>query len=648
MSYIPFITTAYPDELMYSWISRLIIENGICPALFGKLYLDKPGIFSGEIPYDIRHEFTFLCKSMPEMPGMAGFYYEHTTFRFDMLFTLKKTADRYVRAITMHSDKTNPPLSRNYTEIYVCPDCMEEHKYIHIEHQLGETCYCAKHKKKLMRFSGKELFEPDNEGTVAAELAYSEFVYGIYQTKINGVLEDLKRAFITKLKENGYALHGERYLAFEKDFMGSSYAVLMDKDVRYCFENYLIKKKTFDPRDFIPLLMFLFKDAGELALYVGDNEPLLKDGVCKNCGRAYLSAADEPFSMGLCPDCYARISINDKFKNMVKIAGMGEYKAISDFVSMNSRVRFLHSCGEVTELLPRSFIYGNSRCPCEKRLDERWGSYFKLLLEYKKENGHTNVPKRLEYRKVKLGQWCQMMRKYKDTLPIDRRDRLEEIGFDFDPNGSAWDKTFSIYKRYVEETGSGHIIRSVVYDGFKLGEWYGNLKKSYSMGRIDDERLAKIRELYPEFPKTPIKEKMVKVNKPRVSFEEAVKLLKQYYKEYKTHDIAKTVEYKGYKLGRWANQIRAKRKQGILSDDKIAALDDIGFVWDPIQSKWERDLARYKRYVEATGRTEIPKEAGFEYFAIGYWYSNLKVSRKNNSLTSQQLCDISKVNPDFM
>ena len=125
-------------------------------------------------------------------------------------------------------------------------------------------------------------------------------------------------------------------------------------------------------------------------------------------------------------------------------------------------------------------------------------------------------------------------------------------------------------------------------------------------------------------------------------------LLEQYYEEYGTHDIAKSVEYKGYKLGRWANQMRAKRKQGMLPKEQINRLNEAGFDWEPLKTKWERDISRYKRYVEANKKTEVPKEAWFEHFAIGYWYSNLKIYRKNGSLSEEQLIDILSINPGFV
>ncbi len=667
MGYIPFVVEAYPDELLYSWIFRLCDLNRINIRMFNKLYMDKDGRFSGELPIEVRHEFVYLCNSIFSDFNYSRFYYDHSTFPFDMLFTLRKSAIRYANMISFHEDKINVVLFSNLNKAHVCPECIKEDiekygkPYLHVRHHIGDSLFCNKHKVPLMEYTGRRSHEceynmadyvpvqiPDDKQDI--ELKYAKFVDDIYKYKIHGVLEDLKNAVIQKINEKGYSLYGEGFDEFNKRFAGSEYSRLTNKELRYSLDNYLVKKKNYSCRDLVPLLMFLFENAKELSKYINKQEPLLVDVFCNKCSDKYMSVYDTRYSMNLCPDCYANIPLENKFNNIVKLSKNGKYKAVSEFTSMNTRVDFKHSCGLVTSFLPRNFIFGQSVCPCERKDDETWNKNFELLLQYKEENGNTNVPKRLMYKNVKLGSWCQLIRKEKSKgrLSEDRELKLIDIGFDFEPNTTVWENGFAMYKKYVEKTGEYYIERDIVSEGFKLGLWLNNKRRDYKSGRLTEDKVNAIRSLYPDFPKVPVKEKKPpKITKPNIRFDTAVKLYLEYMGEYGVN-IPKSTVYKGYKLGIWANQMRNKFKQGILPQEQINRLNEIGFDWTPLITKWNNDISRYKRYVDTTSKTEVPRDTVFEDSPLGNWYANLKISRKNGSLSSKQINDILKINPKFI
>lgn len=811
MSYIPIVKEPYPDEMLYSWIHRLSKANGLSISVFGRQYLNQQGIFSGELPYDIRHEFVYLCRNMLEAADPAGLYLEHSSFRFDSLFRTKKTNCRIANNIALHTDEINPTLKREI-KIYACQDCIKEdmemygEPYLHIRHHIGDTRYCRKHKTPLMMYTGKRSheceFRPEMYTTVELvnDMEYGYFVDDLYNLGINGNVECLKRAVIKKIMDCGYGLHGEGYERLERDFNSSEYSRLLDKSLRYCIENYFIKKKAYPCRVMVPLLMFLFKDAEKLKEYVDDDGPILKNAICTRCKKVFLSMYDIRYSMGLCPCCYMEIPLEERFENIINVANDGEYRVVSPFSSMNTRVDVMHSCGRITSMIPRNLIYGESRCPCKKTYDDVWNEHFKLLQEYINANNTVDVPKKTIYKGFKLGQWVHKTRsdKTRGVLPIERELALLEIGFDFSPIESAWNRNFELYKEYVEKYknahisdgkvyndinlgtwyalnrrkcingklsaekiekfkslnqdfpklperpvkktklqkkvvrfeeavelllqykdkfggtdvpvrfvfqgyklgqwvndmrqkkrhghlsedkihklddigfewspidtqwdrnnaiykeyseahNTGHISRSLVYKGVNLGEWYANNRKKFLKGDMPKEQVDKIRSVNPDFPNLP--SKPVKEEKPKkkiVRFEEAVSLLQQYEEEYGNMNIPKRKEYGGYKLGIWANQMRSKHKQGILPEDQVNILNEIGFDWEPLKTKWETDIARYRRYVYTTGKAEVPKEEVFENYSMGYWYSNLKISRKNHSLSDEQISDILKINPAFI
>jgi len=60
-------------------------------------------------------------------------------------------------------------------------------------------------------------------------------------------------------------------------------------------------------------------------------------------------------------------------------------------------------------------------------------------------------------------------------------------------------------------------------------------------------------------------------------------------------------------LGMWVSNQRAQRKQGLLRADRVAHLDEINFVWDAIDTMWNRMFAALQDYQREHGDCEVPQ-----------------------------------------
>jgi hypothetical protein len=75
---------------------------------------------------------------------------------------------------------------------------------------------------------------------------------------------------------------------------------------------------------------------------------------------------------------------------------------------------------------------------CKQRLDDigfvwdaferAWEEGFEALKQFKVREGHCHVPQRYVEGTFKLGVWVNSQRNNKDTLPAERRQRLDDIG----------------------------------------------------------------------------------------------------------------------------------------------------------------------------------------------------------------------------
>ncbi|MDH6284677.1 hypothetical protein M2280_005938 [Prescottella agglutinans] len=115
----------------------------------------------------------------------------------------------------------------------------------------------------------------------------------------------------------------------------------------------------------------------------------------------------------------------------------------------------------------------------------------------------------------------------------------------------------------------------------------------------------------------------------------------------------------GMRLGAWVSSRRAEYRHGArsLTDERIAQLDALGFVWDPPQGrideytqKWAVGIAHLERYVAVHGHARVPfswvSEAGF---ALGRWVNDRRRDRRDGAraLTPERLAQLDALGFDW-
>jgi hypothetical protein len=115
-----------------------------------------------------------------------------------------------------------------------------------------------------------------------------------------------------------------------------------------------------------------------------------------------------------------------------------------------------------------------------------WETGFVALKEFKAREGHCGVPRGHEEGKVRLGKWVARQRVKRDTLSIERRRRLESLGFVWDPLELAWEKGFAALKQFKAREGHCRAPRGHEEGKVKLGTWITNQRNrrnTMSIGR---------------------------------------------------------------------------------------------------------------------------------------------------------------------
>lgn len=251
-----------------------------------------------------------------------------------------------------------------------------------------------------------------------------------------------------------------------------------------------------------------------------------------------------------------------------------------------------------------------------------WEFWFGLLEAFKHEFGHCLVKATYsDSFENRLGNWVVVQRYKKDQLSQNQIDRLESLGFIWDPFQAKWEEGFKELEDYKNTHGNTYVKLGYISEtGFRLWRWVD--KQRSKKNNLDSDRLLRLEKL--DFVWDAHDEK----------WEYAFKELAKYRN--KNGDCLVIATYKtegGYPLGSW---VRTQRKAKNLSENRRSRLDGLGFDWDPINTLWENHLSELKKYKQEYGdcfvKSNFVSSSGYK---LGVWVTNLQ--KRKHRLSKEQI-----------
>lgn len=227
------------------------------------------------------------------------------------------------------------------------------------------------------------------------------------------------------------------------------------------------------------------------------------------CGREQSYKPSSFIDGQRCKNCYQQVT-HRKLEQMLQEYSEDRYriskygKNLCTIIDDNTGKEINISPANVLQEILRPTVSEVLPVEQKKEVSEplsQWEVGFKYLTEYKNEFGHTNVPKRESYKGYALGIWCQSQRgKYQSgALRENRKEKLENIEFDFDPLETEWNRRYEQYKRYIKEMGTSKITRRAGYEGEHLGAWVETQRKRYADNKMSQTRVDKLLKLDSNF-----------------------------------------------------------------------------------------------------------------------------------------------------
>jgi hypothetical protein len=113
----------------------------------------------------------------------------------------------------------------------------------------------------------------------------------------------------------------------------------------------------------------------------------------------------------------------------------------------------------------------NSLGLCWDPIAERWEQNFAALQKFHKREGHCRVTQSQQVDGLNLGAWGIKMRSRKDRLTPDQLNRLNSLGFSWDPIADQWEQNFTALQKFRKREGHCRVVGGHEVDGLKLGGW---------------------------------------------------------------------------------------------------------------------------------------------------------------------------------
>lgn len=223
----------------------------------------------------------------------------------------------------------------------------------------------------------------------------------------------------------------------------------------------------------------------------------------------------------------------------------------------------------------------------EGRLEGDWDAMFQEYCKFYEENGHGDVPKTEEYRK--LSNWCKRQRRCLDekTLNEKRKILLNEKEF-------IWDVPKYRFKKQIIETRDFIVKNGYYPKSASNDKRESNLGYFISAERTKKRQAEKEENSYPTWKLQFIDKEIPDFcwNPLEESFAIFLLFLTEYIKETGKSYVEKSITFKGYKLGKQFRILKDSYDKGSLPDYKKGALLKLGVTFEDLKdiryrNNWE-------------------------------------------------------------
>lgn len=630
--FIPFVIHPLPDELLYSWVLRLAKANCMSPKTFYKTYFGKNNMQGTYyVPVDIRKGFLNFYDALRTKQDAAELYLQMSTLGFETLSWSLRAQTQLVNVVFRPINQFYQGRNPLFSNFHMCPECIKEdikkhgEAYIHRSHQLTGVTICHKHHCALhliklncaseYDFVNMEFDKPLTTNVTKAEIDYAKYTHILLTRNVLSNVNILHQIVVDNLVRLN---NGEN--------------IIYNTIPRRIKE--LFKWKTITPRwqfsymtlkvqEIVLILMHFYPDANELIEALPKYNLILKKH-CDICNKDYYITQEGLDDGWGCIYCDAKLDSYEMFKKKYP-----NFELI-EFNGSGSPAKIKHNiCGNVFDRPCFRDFTESGRCPlCEITITTTEGykqQVFDLVGdEYTVLGDITNLDEKIPIRHNKCGNTYN----YKG-INFLTGSRCEHC---------VSNVHISHLKDMLAQYAGGRYVL------IKSGRHYHTILDTKNNKELSLRSVHIVQELTRVTPSTLLPSDSEPIQRLN-TWDRWYQLLIEYKEEHGHLLIGHREHYKGKAIHDFVTRIRIQYNQGTLDPEKKKLLEDIGFIFDPIQYLWEQRFEEYKEYVRDTGDYFPRIDCVYKGHKIGSWFKGQRHENHRGKLNPKRKQLLLKFNP---
>ena len=316
---------------------------------------------------------------------------------------------------------------------------------------------------------------------------------------------------------------------------------------------------------------------------------------------------------------YENIMLSTKYNGYL----IGRWKA--DWRSIYNRGKMAEQKERILRNLGETFERKNAK---ELTFEEK----IEILKEFLKKHKFKEIKYRTQYNGYYIGVWKNQWRNrfYQQRLSEIEENILRELGETFERKKTkelTFEEKIEILKKYLKEHRYEEIVQRTQYNGYNIGHWKNDWRFQNSQGRLSEIEENILRELGETFERKKTKE---------LTFEEKLKILKEYLKEHRYEEIAQRTQYNGHNIGFWQSGWRKKYIQGKLSREEELLLKNLGETFEQRKNTkltFEEKLKVLQEYLQKHKYGDIKSRTKYNGYDIGGWKSDWRYKNSKGNLS---------------
>jgi hypothetical protein len=251
-------------------------------------------------------------------------------------------------------------------------------------------------------------------------------------------------------------------------------------------------------------------------------------------------------------------------------------------------------------------------------LSRDWEQRFQELKKFRKKFGHCDVPSVWPHN-PKLAKWVKVQRNYHSSLPLEKLERLYNLGFAFDRPTQLWLDRFFELVDFKKKHGHCHVPCRWRKNP-QLGEWVSEQRKKHRKRIIALERQQRLENV--GFVWDAVDEHWHNLFKRLMAF-----------KKYHGHCNVPRGYPKDRSLARWV--VRQRQEKHLLRPSHIRALDQVEFDWQRFETEWKTQFEALQAYKKKYGHCCVPCYWNRNR-RLGGWVSKQRRDLKKNVLSPKR------------